>query len=352
MKEKKENHPRKLIDHLDLFNSKIGDELCWPIAGIRSGYTVIDEAVDTFKPGLYIFAGGTGTGKSSFLNNLMFGFLSNNKETCGLHFSYDVNYLEQVGKYLALSSNLPLDLIKNPSKISEDDLEKRFEGLEKLEEIQSRLIILDQNHDVQKIDQIENEIISLKEEYPDLPIVIAIDPISQLIDTTHAYGEERDSYFVVELKRMARVYGVVVLMGVDLDIGAREYRPKLSQLEKKVALMYGAEFIGLLYNDTLNNFDTPLLEWEWATKDTMIPIIELNIVKNKSSSYLGRLFYRFYGSQCRYKECVKAENEYYNEMIENMDHFEEDPKNRKSISTGNKVYVTPKRTFEKKFEIE
>ncbi|PCJ19292.1 MAG: hypothetical protein COB02_07850 [Candidatus Cloacimonadota bacterium] len=350
--DKKNTHPRKLIDHLDLFNSQIGDELKWPLKGIASGFDVIDECVDNFKPGLYIFAGGTGTGKSSFLSNLMFGILSQDKNTCGIHFSYDVNYLEQVGKYLSLASNLPLDLIKNPKKIEEDDLEKRFEGLDKLREIQTRLIILDQNHDVQEVSQIEQEIIELKNEYPNSPIVITIDPVSQLVDDKHSFGNERDHHLIVELKRISRIYEVVILMGVDLDVGAREKRPKLSQLEKKVSLMYGAEFIALLYNDTLNNFDTPLLEWEWASKDTMVPIIELNIVKNKSASFLGRLFYRFYGSQCRYKECVKHENEYYNEMIENMDHFDEDPKKRKSISTGNKVYVTPKRKFEKKFEIE
>ncbi|MCJ8344940.1 DnaB helicase C-terminal domain-containing protein, partial [bacterium] len=119
-------HPRKLIDHLELFSHQIGDNLKWPLKGIESGFQVIDELTDSFKPGLYIFAGGTGAGKSSFLNNLMYGFLSKNQQSCGIHFSYDVNYLEQVGKYLALASNLPLNLIKNPKKLEEEDIENRF----------------------------------------------------------------------------------------------------------------------------------------------------------------------------------------------------------------------------------
>ena len=116
MSKEEKVHPRKLIDHLELFNNQIGDDLKWPLKGINNDFDVLSEHIGGFKPGLYIFAGGTGTGKSSFINNLMYGFLSENKESCGIHFSYDVNYLEQVAKYLSLASNLPLDLIKNPKK--------------------------------------------------------------------------------------------------------------------------------------------------------------------------------------------------------------------------------------------
>ena len=59
---------------------------------------------------------------------------------------------------------------------------------------------------------------------------------------------------------------------------------------------------------------------------------------------MGRLFYRFFQSGTRYKECGMDENSYYNEMIGNLDYFT-DPKAKKA-DLKKRVYQAPKREYE------
>ncbi|MBW7874558.1 MAG: hypothetical protein H3C47_01065 [Candidatus Cloacimonetes bacterium] len=333
----------KLKKHLEQMEECWSENTSWPFFGMSSGYKHLDEMGGGFRDGIYLFAGGAGVGKTSFLSNLLFQFMQLNPQAMGLMYSLDQSYLDLVARLFALAADLPVDMIRNPRQIKErEELEKRLQGFEVLNGIKERLTILDQSHDSFSLKDIESQLAPIRDEALNEPIILAVDPVMDLY-IPGVRDEKEKSYIIMEeLKRLARKYKACVIVSMHTDLAARQNRPTLEEVQSKAGLVYGADLVGLLYNDSLNQFETPFLEWEWGTENLMVPLVELNIVKNKHNRDLGRLFFRFYNAQTRYRECTKAENDHYNEMLKNLDHFDKDPKKRKD-ALQKKVYVAPKR---------
>ena len=103
----------------------------WPHIGRNTGWSVYDELVGATKDRLYLFAGGAGCGKSSFVTQIFFNLLTNNEDMVGVFFSMDLSYLDLVARLYAISSKLTIEQIRDPSRITdEDDLRSREEGFE------------------------------------------------------------------------------------------------------------------------------------------------------------------------------------------------------------------------------
>ena len=332
-------HMRRLNNLQDNGNSE------WPHVGRNTGWSVYDELVGTTKDRLYLFAGGAGSGKSSFVTQIFFNLLTNNQDMVGLFFSMDLSYLDLVARLYAISSQLTLEQVRNPSSIKdEDDLRNREEGLKVMESLQDRIILVDQSHGIHSFDDVIKQMEILRTDNPNTPMVVAIDPISNLRTSEPGGRVEKIDYMVSELKSKARLLSTAILLSSPLISGTRKERPHISNLESQPSLVYDTDLVALLYSDVLTNGETPFLEWEFGTEDLMVPIIEMNVVKNKNAPFMGRLFYRFFQSGTRYKECGIDENSYYNEMIGNLDYFT-DPKDKKA-DLKKRVYQAPKREYE------
>ena len=317
----------------------------WPHVGRKTGWSVYDELVGTTKDRLYLFAGGAGSGKSSFVTQIFFNLITENEDMVGLFFSMDLSYLDLVARFYAISSKLTLEQVRDPSLITdEDDLKSREEGLKVMESIQDRVILVDQSHGIHSFHDVINQIENLRLDNPGKPMVVAIDPVSNLRTSEPGGRVEKIDYIVSELKSKARLLSTAVLLSSPLVSGTRKERPHISDLEAQPALAYDTDLVALLYSDVLTNGETPFLEWEFGTEDLMVPIVEMNVVKNKNASFMGRLFYRFFQSGTRYKECGTDENSYYNEMLGNLDYFT-DPKAKKA-DLKKRVYQAPKREYE------
>jgi replicative DNA helicase len=333
---------RCLLDDLQKLQDVWSSEGEWPFHGVSSGYPLLDQRVNRFKDGLYMFAGGAGVGKTTFLVQLMFQLLYKNPTAYGMFLSLDMPYLDVVAKLMSLASGLTVDAVRAPENLSEEELEQRENGLRILQDMQHRLEVLDQSHECYDLDSLEKHMAEIREEEPDAPMFVAIDPVLS-IKVREVIGLRDKSEVIVEkLKIMARQYKCGIIMSAHLDNAARKERPTLRDIENYTGLIYGADMIGLLYNDSLNEFDTPFLEWEWGTENLMVPVIEINVVKNKHHQKLGRLFYKFYNTKVRYRECVDSEVDHYNDMLGNLSHYETPAKERgKKNFIQKKVYVAP-----------
>lgn len=341
--EKKTKRAFRLDEHLKELEGYWEDDSRWPFHPAVSGFGVLDEFMGGFRDGTYLVAGGPGTGKTSFVTQLLFLLMHKNPTMQGVFLSLDQPYLDIVTRMFALCSELPVEMIRNPRKIQDrEDMEKRLRGFEILEGIRERLQILDQSHDTFRLEDVEELLASAREEADDAPLMLAVDPVLELAVSGLYTPEDKAGKIMEELRRMARKYRAGILLGAHLEKAQRGQRPTISDLQNLPGLVYGADFVGLLYNDSLNDFESPFLEWEWGTENLMVPLVELNVVKNKHRKELGRLFYRFYNEETRYKECTQAENDHYNEMLNNLDHFDKSPGKRKK-SGEKKVYVAPKR---------
>jgi replicative DNA helicase len=331
-----------LKDHLQqmetLIDLKSDSHHSWPFHGISSGMPILDKILGPFRDGVYLFAGGASSGKTSFVSQILYNLLQGNESLIAIFFSMDCSYLDLVARYLAVASDLSVEQIRNPGQLKNPELAKqREQGLTSLRRIRDRLIILDQSHDCMDLERVEQEIRKLRDQNPGVPMMVCLDPILSISCGNEGKQESSES-LMRHIKRLARQYQTGILATAHLAHGAHTKRPRFKELEGALGLVYGADLIGLLYNDSLNDLSTPYLEWEWGSEDLMVPLVEVNFVKNKNGTFLGRVFYRFYNSATRYQECSESENEYYNEMLGNLDHFDPDAKKLKS-DLDKRVYV-------------
>jgi replicative DNA helicase len=331
----------KISDHLLQLEGLQHKEGQWPFVGLSSGFTVLDSRINFFRDGLYLIGGGAGVGKTTFVAQTLFQLIYSHAESYGVFLSLDMPYLDIVARLMALTSHLPVNKILNPRTCNDEEMEKREQGLRLMEKVQSRLEVMDQSHGIYDLKSLADYLEKLRDEQGDAPIFLAIDPVLALKTPGCTELRHKSEVIVEELKNMARRFRVGILLTANLDHAARRHRPSLEDIENYTGLIYGADLIGLLYNDSLNHFDTPFLEWEWGSENLMVPVVELNILKNKHHSSLGRIYFRFYNAETRYKECVDSENEHYNEMLGNLDYYgtEDRVKNKKDLKK--KVYVTP-----------
>lgn len=334
---------KNLAEHLQKMQDFWQQSGKWPFYGVGSGFPVLDERVSDFRDGLYLFAGGAGVGKTTFITQLVFQLLVKNPHMYGFFLSLDMSYLDIVARFLSLASRLPVDKVRTSGiDQSLEEREKRERGIQLLEDLQYRLEIADQSHECFTLEAIEAEIADMREQAgSDIPLVFGIDPVLGISTPGIVNYREKSEVIAEKLKVIARRYSVGIVMSAQSDNAARCERPQLKDVENYAGLIYGSDMIGLLYNDSLNSFDTPFLEWEWGTEDLMVPIVELNIVKNKHHSKLGRIFYRFFNSVTRYRECAESEVEHYNDMLGNLEYYNTDPKIKGKKNLQKKIYVSP-----------
>lgn len=343
---KKKITSQLLRDHMFEMTELVEGEKGWPFHSVSCGWTVFDDVSGGIRDRIYTIGGGAGTGKTSFLSNIVYHLLKTNEEMVGLFVSLDQSYLDLVARFFALSSGLSVEQIRDPSLIEdEEDHQRREIGLKSMEDLQNRLVIVDQSHGMESIDDLEKAVKELRADFPDVPLVVGIDPVMSLrAKIPKEAPEERSEHVMNRLRALARLTKSAVFLSTHIEGAAREKRPSLKDLENSPGIIYGSDMIALLYNDSLNEFDTPFIEWEWGSEDTMIPIVECNVLKNKNSNFLGRIYYRFQNSATRFLECSFSDNEHFNEMLGNLDYFD-DPK-AKNNDLKRKVYKAPERKYE------
>ena len=158
--------------------------------------------------------------------------------------------------------------------------------------------------------------------------MVVIDPIYKVRTGARREDETGASMEVLarDLSTLATSEDVAILATTRLARGAGQTRPQLVDLEDQPALLYAANVVMLLYCEFFVNGNTPYLEWEWGTDDVMVPIFEMHVAKNRMGPFSGRLYYRFYNSYNKFKECSQLEIDNYDRMLGNLKtHDKADP---------------------------
>ena len=77
--------------------------------------------LDGIQQGLYIIGAETNIGKTSFMINLFLDLLRSNPTVSGLFISLDDNFDTIVSRMLAILSNLEINMVQKPCRLSSDD---------------------------------------------------------------------------------------------------------------------------------------------------------------------------------------------------------------------------------------
>lgn len=291
----------------------------WPHVGLRCRFPLLSEHLNGFRNSLYVLAGACRMGKTSFALQLLLDLLALHPEAHGVYVSLDQPARDLNLRMVAQAGDVSMDYLVNPSRERMEDCEEGKErGLRLMRHLSSRLHVIDESWGGLSTADVE-EIVKRKRRETDGPLFVAIDPVYELRVSVPTYSlDERVAAVARELKTLCTAHDVGFLVTTRLASAAGERRPEMVDLEEQASLLYAADVIALIYCDYLNNGDTVFLEWEWGTEDLMVPVFELDLVKNKMAAFSGRLYYRFYNSKSKFAECSALEGENYDRMLLNL----------------------------------
>ncbi|MBI3892103.1 MAG: AAA family ATPase [Candidatus Wallbacteria bacterium] len=290
----------------------------WPHAARHFGFPLLTQHIDGFKNSLYVLAGASRMGKTTFALQLAWQTIRDNADTQAIYASLDQPSRELNMRLVAMAGEAPVDYVLHPDPLLAEKYDrKRQAGINAIFEVKEQLTIVDESHGGLTLDDLTS-LVEQKRRRFDGPLLIFLDPIYKLRVPGAADFTQRMDWLSQELKTLSMAQKVAIVGTTRLAHGAGKRRPSLEDLEEQAALLYEAQVILLFYCDYFNNADTTLLEWEWGTDDLMVPIFELQVAKNKMGGFANRLYYRFYNSFSKFRECPQVEIDNYDRMLKNL----------------------------------
>lgn len=293
----------------------------WPTRGREVAFPILSEGLGGFRNSLYVVAGATRMGKSTFLLQLAFDLVRLHEDSRVVYFSLDQPRRDVQLRLLAMAGQCHLDYLVRPEREKELQYEKKkLRGLKTMGRIKDRIYLVDESKGPISLQDLEKMVEDLREEDRTTPLFLVIDPIYKIRDSQfRASGfDQKTGHLAGELKTMAFRHKAGILVSTRLDGSAGRHRPTLLDLEDQSLLCYEADSVLLMHAEAAHDARTPFLEWEWGTDDTMVPIYEVLVAKNKMGAFSDRLFYRFYQSYSKFKECSQLENENFRRMLDNL----------------------------------
>ncbi|MBI4864051.1 MAG: AAA family ATPase [Candidatus Riflebacteria bacterium] len=331
----KPRRPRLLISSFDLekqlrrlAESTLGAERGrWPYRPLSTSFPVLNEKIDGIRNGIYVLASAARMGKTTFALQMACDLLLKNPDAHALFVSLDQPARELNIRLVAMAGECHTAYVQNPTAKDVEKYDvKRQTGLSKMLQLKSRLTVVDESLGSLGLADLVSFIHQIKGRKKK-PLVVFLDPYYKIRLERQPEGmEHRSERLMSELRSLASAEEIGIVATTRLSRGAGLQRPTLEELEEQPGVLYDSHVLGLLYCDAFNNGDTPFLEWEWGTDDVMVPIFELDLCKNKMGAFSGRLYYRFYTSYSKFKECSELEIDNYNRMLMNLKvHDKSDP---------------------------
>ncbi len=294
-----------------------------PFCGLDTGFEILNQAINGIENEMYLIGAASAMGKTTFATQLAFQILKNNADANVIFFSLDQSQKDILVKFISEASGISVKYIKCSFPRTESLDIKKKEGIAFVTSLTKRMRIVDESYGEVTIKDFKNIIRKHKLEFCDKPLVVIVDTISAIRPVSR--GGDRISEIsdlLSEIKTLVRTEDFALIGTFNLEGVAEVKRPKREDLARIPAYIYQPYATLTLYCDFIFNFETPFMEWEWGSSDLMVPIVELEVIKNKMSGFKGRIFYKYLDSLASYRECVELENENYNAMIENIEHYE------------------------------
>lgn len=285
------------------------EEKSWKASsdGIKTGFPMLDDAF--FKglvPGFYIIAADSNVGKSTLLTQMTHQMLDLNDNICILDFSLDDPMQDKISRIIGSWVRMDSNEVKFPKDVDDSVIERRKLGVCRLANAKDRYNIYDVNFG-NSIERIEEEIETVKEEIGDTQLIVLIDSFHDLfIESEPSLTETQKFNKIAQWTADISIKNDIILI-CTAELKKTEKasnRPTLSDIRESIKIRYESKAIILLYNDVHYNGDSADVYYSQKNNpDEKFPVLEVHIVKNKISSWKGRLFYYMWASKGYLKEC-------------------------------------------------
>jgi len=312
-----------ILEELNCFE-RVVNEWDRKIWNRRSGLLGLDAKrfpqfirhMDGIQNMFYLIAADTNVGKSALLLNMALDLIESNDDVFVLFFSVDDSISQLLPRMVALDKDIAINTVSNPKfkiqlndnysdEMKERELLKRTEGINKLKNMSDRFAIKEESQakkieDLNKYIQIYKKIAGAKQ------LVVFVDNLHRI--TSYKKQETRELYMGISdsLKLWKTEYDIPVIATAELKKTYHNKRPVGDDIKETKDLQFDADVVALLFNDYYTNKNTSL---KFITEeelpegmDVERPVVEMNIIKNKTSSYKKRLYYKFYPEYSKYVE--------------------------------------------------
>ncbi|MFA5478645.1 MAG: DnaB-like helicase C-terminal domain-containing protein [Candidatus Muiribacteriota bacterium] len=289
-----------------------------------TGFPILDNHLNGIWNELYILSGASSMGKTTFLTQLSWNFVEKNENTEIIFFSLDHPASDISIKIASQSTEIPFSYLKNLKNDNVRYDRKLERKLKNLKKYYQNISIYDSSYRINFNLDVIFDIISKKRQHsPEKQLVIFIDQLYSLTQ-----NDRPAETIIEELKKACHYYNISIFLAMSLPGEAEVSKPSRINFKEFPFLLSKSYAFFTIYTDFIHNYETPFMEWDWQHDNTLVPVSELIIHKNKIEKFTGSLFYKFYNETSMFRECLQIEIDNYKKMNDNLT----DSKKRKKIS--------------------
>lgn len=266
---------------------------------------ILGENKDT----LQIFGGKANSGKTSFLVKLGYeiaNHIENNATV--IYLTIDDSAEQLLPKWICVaegSSTLEINQVKSPnfwqeSKGQFDDIiSRRDAGYQRITNLirSGRLVIKDATHGT-SLSYCESLIKYYKEKYPDRRIVFILDNFHKLRDFEGMDERIKWKTASQQLKHLCVIHHITALCTMEYTKLQPGVKPTNDNIAETVQMEYDANLIAHLWNGMHEYGDKATADMYHTTMGAYgperRPIVEINIGKNKITSFKSSLYLKFF----------------------------------------------------------
>lgn len=278
------------------------------------------------KQSLITIAGEPNSGKTSFLRYLSYDLITSNPDVTILFMTIDDNYEKTITPFVAIDQGLVIDQVKKPLFLNTEEEYAKFEkGWKNILELQKNRLIIRDVISGNDLDSLERHINKYISKFPENKLVVILDNFHKL-GLSHKARREGIVDSSERIKTISNIYNLPVIMTVELrKMYNASAKPGLSDISESKQIEYDSDIVMLFHND-LHVRPSTFVKWNYNGMD--MPYVEVNIAKNKESSYKGMIPYKFITTESKFIEVDRQEvidleksNASINDMVQSANEY-------------------------------
>lgn len=250
------------------------------------------------------------------------------KKAFCLYFSLDDTNNELMPRIIAMDQKIKINQVLFPSSVhSKTVLDKREAGIQKLKENVQFFAMKDANNG-SSIERVEELIIEYREMLEQMApneyqLCAFIDNFHDLTTTEPGYQEDnaRFDYISGKLTDIANEHLIPMMCSAEFRKISTHKRPEEADIKSSGKITYESKGTILVYNEVGVKKDQANVHWEMKDaahperEARKMPVLEMNIAKNKFNSYKGTGFLNFIPEMATFIEPDEESIQYYRQQM-------------------------------------
>lgn len=318
---------QKAIDDVEEYSWSRGE-----MGGLDWGFGNMNKSFEGLNTGVHLVAGQSNIGKSSFMLQLAWQVSQANQVTTEqkprkafvLYFSLDDSNNELIPRLVAIDQRIPINVVRFPKKHEDNAtyMEKRARGVINLRNSVDYINMQDVNSgsDIETIEQtMEAYHVELQKTDPSYQLVVFIDNFHDITIGDEKLraktGGEKYDHIADNLTKIATRYDTPIICTAEFRKINGTRRPGMDDIRDSVKIGYEAKAVLLCYNEVSIRGQQATVHWTRPDNPNKQPVYEVQVGKNKFSSFKGNMFFEFIPEMAYCREVPDAGAQRYAQMV-------------------------------------